>query len=349
MQSRRVSGFSIIELMISLLMATLLTLMVAQTFIDSSSVRNTQEGLAEMQSNGRIALGWLTHDIRMAGNASLTYSRAPIQITGTAGLVPAVANNCFTSATQAFDWALALLPLATGDPAPTVFGVDNATTANDVFDGCIDGADLQVGSDLLSLHFADSAVITDANLQNDGLYVESGIGGAVIYQCNADGAVCKGNLADARADLTGTRNHFINSRLYFVRSWATVDGDGMPTLVRATLGPDGTVVQEPLIQGVVSMQVQYGIDTTNDGYANQYVTAAQLPAFNLNAGAIRWTKVKSIKFSMLMQATNEDHSRDTANRTYDVGGTDVQLPGTFAGQVFSTTVAIRNPTSRTSV
>jgi type IV pilus assembly protein PilW len=348
MLSRRVSGFSVIELLVSLLMAMLLTIMAAQAFIATRSARNGQEGLSEIQSNARIALGWLQHDLRMAGNVSLTYSRAPIRITGTAGLAPAITNNCFTTATQAFDWSLALLPLVTGDPAPTVFGVDNATAANEVFGGCIDGDDLQVGSDLLSLHFADAGSIPDANLVDDSIYLDSGIGGAVVFQCDIDGAACKGNLDDARTDPTGTRNHLVNSRVYFVRSWATADGDGMPTLVRAVLGADGTVIQEPLIQGVASMQILYGIDTTNDGYSNQYVTAAQMPGFNLIFGAIRWTKVKSIKVSLLMHATAEDHSRDVANRTYDVGGTDVQLPGTFAAQVFSTTVAVRNPTSRTA-
>ena len=263
-------------------------------------------------------------------------------------MTPVITNNCFTTATQAFDWAFAILPLATGDPAPMVFGVDNVTAANNVFSGCIASADLQAGSDLFSMHYANSDSIDDPDLIDGNVYIESGIGGMVIFQCDSDGAACKGNLTDARTDPSGVVTHTLVSRAYFVRSWGNVAGDGIPTLVRVSLLANGVTTQEPLIQGVTSLQVIYGIDTDSDGLPNQYVSAAQLPTFNSMAGAVSWARIKSVQFAVLMQSTTPDVSRNPANQTFDVGGTNVQLAGSFVGQVFGTTVAVRNPSIRIS-
>jgi Tfp pilus assembly protein PilW len=180
--SRSITGFSLIEMMVSLLMSGMLILILTNVVIANQNASTTQESISEIQNNGRIAVGWLNHDLRMAGNVSLTYSRAPIHETTVGALVPTITDNCFTTGTQAFDWARALLPLPTGHPAPTVYGVDNAATSNAVFSGCVDGADLQVGSDLLSLHFTESADIDDDDLADDSIYINSGLGGAVMFQ-----------------------------------------------------------------------------------------------------------------------------------------------------------------------
>ncbi|MCZ6853020.1 MAG: PilW family protein [Gammaproteobacteria bacterium] len=339
-------GFSLIEVMISLLMAGLLTIIMGNVFIAAQVTRNAATALSEVQNNGRIAMMWLQHDVRMSGHISRTHARSPIKITNVAALVPAITNNCFTTANQAFDWALAILPLPTGDPAPMVFGVDNVTVANNVFGGCIDGADLQAGSDIFSMHYATALDVEDADLVDGNIYIDTGIGGMVIFQCDEDGAACKGNLTDARTDPSGSDTHTLAARGYFVRSWGNVAGDGIPTLVRFSLQPNGTVIQEPLIQGITNLQVTYGVDTDSDGFANRYLSAAQLPAFSSSGGAVAWARVKSVKFAMLMQSTTPDVSRDATNQTFDVGGTNVQLSGSLVGKVFSTTVAVRNPAIR---
>lgn len=343
---KQCKGFSLIEMLVALLMAGLLVIVLTNVVIGNQVASTTQKGISELQNNGRFAISWLNHDLRMAGNVSLTYSRAPIHLTTTAGMAPTITDNCFTSGTQAFDWARALLPLPAGHPSPTVYGIDNVATTNTVFSGCVDGADLQPGSDLISVHFAEGAEVEDADLEDGEIYINSGLGGAIMFQCNADGTDCKNNLADARDDASGTTNHRIVSRLYFVRSWSDTDGDGIPALVRAILEADGDVSQEVLIKGVASLQVLYGLDTNNSGHANRYMTAAQIPALSTTAGAVQWTKVKSVKTAILMQSTDVDRSLDATANTFDVLGTDVQLTGTFRGQVFSTTVAIRNPTAR---
>ncbi|MDA1074952.1 MAG: PilW family protein [Proteobacteria bacterium] len=341
------SGFSLVELLIALLISALMTIVMGNVFIADQVASKTQEGLSEVQTNGRIGVSWLKFDLRMAGNTSRTYSRSPIRSTTTAALAPLVTNNCFTAGTQAFDWGLAILPRVTGEPVPMVYGVDNVAASNTVFSGCISGADLQVGTDMISVHYADTEDVTDAGLVNGVHYINSGLGGAVIFRCNASGVACRTALADARTDPSGTETHPLVSRVYFIRRWANTAGDGIPTLARATMRPNGTVVQEALIPGVTSMQILYGIDTNNDGNANQYVSAAAMPALNVPAGLPAWTKIKAVQISILAQSTTPDSSRPSANQTFNVGGTDVALAGAFVGKVYATTVAVRNPSART--
>ena len=228
-------GFSLIELMIALLMAGLLTVVMGNVFIANQVARNAAEALSEIQNNGRVGMMWFKYDLRMAGNTASTFSRAPVAVTEVGAMEPTVNGNCFTDATQAFDWGLALLPLATGEAVPLVYGVDNVTTANTVFTGCIDGANLQPGSDILSLHYTGADPIADADLVNGNIYVDSGLGGMVMFQCTAAGDVCKGNLTDAREDPSGSTTREVFSRLYYVRSWADEAGDGTPTLMRVSL------------------------------------------------------------------------------------------------------------------
>ncbi len=342
-------GFSLVELMVALLISSLLLLGMVNVFSGNRAAQRTQAQLAEIQNNGRIGMNWLKYDLRMAGNSGRTYSRSPILMTTVPALQPAIIGNCFTTATQAFDWALAILPNTNGEASPMVFGVDDASLAagDATFAGCIDLGEIQAGSDILSVHYASPNVVPDDALVNGLIYLNSGLGGAVLFRCNADGLACKANLTDARNDTSGSTNHRIVSRAYYVRSWSNVQGDGVPALVRVSLQGDGNVTQEVLISGVSSMQVSYGMDTDNDGVADRYMTAADMPPLNSVQGiGSAWIKIKTVRLAMLFQSTTADAARGGGVQAFDLGGVNVELPREYAGKIFSTTVAVRNPSAR---
>jgi type IV pilus assembly protein PilW len=62
---RRQRGFSIIELMIAILLASILLLGITSLFSTTSSVNRTEEGLARLQENGRFAMSRIVEDLRM--------------------------------------------------------------------------------------------------------------------------------------------------------------------------------------------------------------------------------------------------------------------------------------------
>ncbi|SDY34609.1 type IV pilus assembly protein PilW [Lysobacter sp. yr284] len=65
---RRVSGFSLIELMVALVLGALLVLGLLKIFDASRASYKLSEGLARVQENGRFAMDYLQRDLRMAGH-----------------------------------------------------------------------------------------------------------------------------------------------------------------------------------------------------------------------------------------------------------------------------------------
>lgn len=111
---------------------------------------------------------------------------------------------------------------------------------------------------------------------------------------------------------------------------------GEPTLAcsyRTTAGVWQTV---PLVQGVESMQVLYGVDnvtpatapasqaTGTDSVADRYLRASQLDvAGNLPASLDNWRRVRSVRIGLLIRgAPGSAVDRAASGRAYDVLGAD---------------------------
>lgn len=69
------TGFSIIELMISLVLGLLLMTGVIQVFLSSRQTYATNEAIARQQENGRFALEFIARSARMAGYTEANYSQ----------------------------------------------------------------------------------------------------------------------------------------------------------------------------------------------------------------------------------------------------------------------------------
>ena len=340
----RMRGFSLVELMIALVISLLLIIGTISVYMGSVASRRSQEMLASIQEKGRLAMVWLARDLRMAGNTGLTYTRSRIIDTSVAALVPNVTNNCFSSAAQAFDWSRAMLRTGAGNPAPMVYGEDDINGST-VFSGCIKVADVQPGTDMVSVHYTSAEPVLSTALKKGGVYLHSGVGGGVLFQCDSDGAACFAKLTDKRTDPSGTAIFPVQAKVYFIRNWAYQAGDGIPALCRVNLDGDGVVRSEMLLPGVQSMQILYGIDDDDDGVADRYLSASQLPALNDLVGVSEgWSKVKTVKIALLIRS--DETAADTPAATLSVAGKAETVPAGYLGKVFETTVAVRNPSSR---
>lgn len=114
-----------------------------------------------------------------------------------------------------------------------------------------------------------------------------------------------------------------------------------PTLYRNVTDVTGLPNAQPLVEGVESLQVLYGVDdgVNIDGIADRYVTANSMGIANLPS-------VVSARISLLVHGTNASGSANDAaidQDTYNLAGTTFDPPNDrLKRRVFSTTIQLRN-------
>ncbi|MCP3675342.1 MAG: pilus assembly protein PilW, partial [Gammaproteobacteria bacterium] len=72
------SGMTLVEIMIALVLSLVLIGGIITVFIANKATFRSQEGLAQLQENGRMALSILTNDIRNAGYGGCDFQKAII-------------------------------------------------------------------------------------------------------------------------------------------------------------------------------------------------------------------------------------------------------------------------------
>ncbi len=99
---------------------------------------------------------------------------------------------------------------------------------------------------------------------------------------------------------------------------------------------------QPLVDGIESMQVLYGVDTSADGIANSYVDSAAVQAGTAGGGGPDWNNVVSVRVAVLVQG--QANVLDQAQSiTYNLlGRAYVAANDRTPRRVFTTTIPLRN-------
>ena len=256
-------GFGLVELMVS--MAIGLVILAALVALFAGTSRNNRE-MASANSvieNGRFAIQLLEDDLVHAGYWGTwvpqfdnpTFEDVP-------GDAPAaVPDPCL--AYDPGDWDAAYYSNLIGIPV-------QAYEADDVALPCTAVATSRVAdSDVLVVRHAEMCVPDVGECEADiagKIYIQSSLCAAeatplVIGPTAADFTRTARNCADL-----AEKRRFI-SHIYYVRNFARVAGDGIPTLVRSEFDLDaGTLSHQAplaLIEGVDAMRVEIGIDDTS--------------------------------------------------------------------------------------
>ncbi len=346
----RLGGYTLVELMVAMALGLLISAGVITIFIGTKGTQRTQEMLVEVQETARAAMDILSYDLRMAGSMGLTPAWSP-QIT-TEGTIT-VTNNCFSTP---FNWAAALSSkTASASNVPAVYSEDQIGGAGTpaIFSGCIKSTGkalpAQPGSDILSVHYLEPApTLLAKDLKAGTVYARSRTSDVAVFQCAVAGEKCleapfginANDPNDVAKATEGYTFHKVVARAYYIRPWSVTEGDGIPTLVRATL-QGNRVIAEPLVEGVSNLQIGFGVDSDSsyDGIVDQ-----------LSAGAVKtslsdpaWSRVKTVRVSFLVESLSEDKRAGAGTQTVDVAGNTVTVDKTRYGRVFSFSVAVRNP------
>jgi type IV pilus assembly protein PilW len=371
------AGFSLVELMIAVTLGLIIMTGLVSIFVKNSLARSEIERSNRQLESGRYAMSLLTEDLRMAGflatfdpHAEIIGSKNPPTPFPPLGANPptdpgitdiTLVDPCATSVANLNKWYFF-----------HVQGYDNAAT----IPSCI--SDVRTGTDILVVRRVSTCVA--------GPTLEAGCdplpAGAPYFQSsdcyNANElAFSTGDpltlyLAFFILDTDTTRltdpaqtRHKLNctavadyrrflTHIYFVAN-NNVAGDGIPTLKRAELGAGGFTIV-PLVEGIETIQFEYGVDTNNDGVIDGFT--ANPTTYNGCAGTacvFNWLRTYSVKVNLL--ARNVEPSPGwTDNKTYTLGlkadGTANVFPatGTYADaykrHAYNATVRLDNPQGR---
>ena len=332
-------GFTLVELMVALAIASVLLLALAAMFINTSAARTELDKSSRQIETGRYAMQIIADEILHAGYFGALANAPSLPVT-----VTSLPDPC--------DFALATIQ---GSIAIPLQGYVGKPTSAALGISCIDAAaGYKPETAVLVVKRADTSIAATAptagfyNIQTSGC-----AGDPVRYVLDADTNVANFNLhantSPGCLPLTGAPAAKITpvySRIFYISTCSdascTASGhDNTPTLKRIDITPTAVSGPVALVDGIEDMQFEYGIDTAgNDGTPNSYVTA---PSF------ANWSNVMAVRVYIL--ARNIDNTPGYtdvktyvlgAARTYTPTGADLQ----YRRHAYSELVRLNNPSGR---
>ncbi len=312
-------GMTLVELMIAMLLSLVLAGAIVSVFVNNSHSFKQDENLLRMQDDARHALRQLAFDISMAGH----YADLLVPGIVTADTALTLSADC-GPAGQA-NWIYRTVDAATGESL-SVTAVDNASSAQAVAaHSCISGSEIEPGTDIVSIK---RVMGTEAgSLRAGGIYLRTNGTDGLLFRAPLTSTPTV-DVAVPRADWE------FRPSIYYVRRYATTPGDGTPTLCRKVLSGSGpAMTTECIATGIENLQIEYGVDTSDDGHPNVFLTSPTLTQMQ---------NVVTARIYLLARTTDTD-SRYTNTKTFSVSNAPDYAPGdSFHRRVFSTSVSIQN-------
>lgn len=303
--SQQQCGFSLIELMISIVLGLLVLAAILKVFSSSIQGVHLQNSFSRVQENGRIATELMARDIRGA------------DYWGCSGDIDEITNHLDTTSGSGYDESI--LPTAGA-------GIDGD---NDVTSQTIAGITVKDDTDTLTLRGATSlsgvkvsppfmpttsAVIhitTGSDLAKGDIILISDCKAADLFSNTQENTPTNGNIGHNTGNLndginnaTKDLSHTYGGDAQILTPFANVyfigiNGSGTHSLYRSEDG-------EPreLVRGINDLQIIYGEDTSDNGSVNSFTATPS----NMN-------NVISIRVSITAES-GESSSGTSLERTY---------------------------------
>lgn len=323
-QSKKVAGFTLIEMMIALTVGLFILGAVSAVALNSAKSSRANDRTSEMQTNGRYALDMLRRDVQHAGQSGLT-PPADLLAKKSQGFF-SVASGVAVTSDCAAGFSLKL--------EEPIWGVNDANTG---VTACIPNANY-VRGDILAVRYADTTA-WDVALATVTTPPAAAATGDIYYRSSYDAARIykKGGTAPTTVGSGPMQDQLLKSYVYYV-SPNTTAGDGIPALFRMSLVA-GTMTSELVATGIENLQVRYGVVDANTG-ATQYLDAQNLAVTD-------WPLVQSVRVWILARNSTSERSEQYSNVASQVMGDVTYVPtvGTndqFRRQLYTTTINLRN-------
>lgn len=312
--NRHQGGFSLIELLVGVALGLVIVTSLAVLFADNSRAAGEIEKANRQIESGRYAMQLLNDDLYHAA----FYGEFDASILAPAGVPVAAlpADPCSVDLTKL------KAALAYG-----VQGFDEGVGLTAACAAKLTG--LKAGTDVLVIRRVATCAVGDADCDAvvaGTVYFQSSLCNSELktpttaYKLDTDTTSLTlhyrkttpppGDTSDACSGIAPVRRFL--THIYYIAS-NHVGTDGIPTLMRAELGPVGGALDftfVPLVEGVENLQFEYGIGTP----ANPNIPID----YKSQRADAEWPKVVSIKVNLLARNT-ETSAGYTASQTYVLG------------------------------
>jgi type IV pilus assembly protein PilW len=311
----RQSGVTLVELMVAMVLGLILLAGVLTVFVGAKHGFNRNQNVGRMQEDARFAIEELTRDLSMAGFYAELVDPASV----TADATLDVGTDCGPAGEK--NW---IFQLVRPDGQPdSVNVVDNATGAEAAAAfGCIDAASFQDSTDVVAVKRVLGAPAPA--LTAGRTYVRTNDTVGLLYVDPTPTVI---------AAATGDWEYA--PRIYYIRTYANVPGDGVPTLCRKTLeaGAPPTMVDSCIAQGIEDLQIDWGLDSDGDGATNYYVSTPT---------ATEMTQVVAVRVSLLARSAAGDTTY-VNDKTYTISDAPPRTPkDNFYRRIYTATVVVHN-------
>ncbi len=333
-------GISLVEILVSLVISLFLLGGIVQVYTANKSSYAFTDAIGRVQENARFAMDTVTQDLRMAG------------FFGCAAFDPSDTNNITNNL----------------NPNGVDYDPDlHDYTGEGVLDGT-DGDGLN-GSDSITIRGAKSdqfnvvlpfnnptslpiqvratEAVGDEKLEPGDIVMISNCNGADMFEvtgytltgtgeatishalAGAPGNVNTDPACGSATDLCLSQTYGDDASAFALQTVTyqiQANAAGEPALFRLEYGQ-----AEELVEGVEQMQILYGIDTTSDGYPNQYTAFGGVADVNT---------VIAARIQLLVRS--DTGANVGGAQTVNFNGQDLTFNDNRLRQVFTTTVALRN-------
>lgn len=325
-------GVTLLEWMVSITIGLILLAALTTLIAQQSSTQAELEKSSRQIENGRYAMQLLNDDIQMAGYYG--------EFSNVASLAPPPATSDACSTTAANLAALMAWPVQGYDQPstttrPTCINIANHVSGTDILVVRRVQPDTPLTPALTSASAATAAggrVYLQTGLTASGLAFEKRLAtGATTVEFNlqtqAKSATATVSAVPAKPALL--REFLVH--IYYVSpcsvmanniTCARTDDEGkpIPTLKMLELSADGNTTRMKnisLVEGIENMQIDYGIDTNNDGAPDgQFV--ATTPPVAAPADPAQWANVVALRVHLLARS-NESSPGYVDSKTYAMG------------------------------
>jgi len=357
-------GFTLTELLISLVLGAFVIGGVLSVFLGGLETFRMNDSLSRIQESGRFALELMRRDLREAGfvgcRNTLRQENPRTEGALDPGLIRNTLNPAPSGATDPlafeFDFGVPLMGYdGTGD------GTGTAWTAGDAL------APAPQSIALLTNPRDDSDIVVMIAARGSGLVVSAHPGGTPPGSADLKLAVGSdlqpGDIVFATDCASGgifqiTNTNADNDNLVH-NSGTGTPGNYTKSLGRSFVGAEVFRIEraayyiansletgrpglyrndEEIVENVEQFQVSYGLDTTFDAQINEYVTAT-----DMLASGSPWDNVLAVRLNLLFSSGDEDNlTEQPASLTFNGGTFTAEADDRRLYRVFTATVGIRN-------